>query len=134
MVIGGTVANKQLKKILIAEDESDIQAILQLALEDVGQFTVRFCSSGSEALIAVESFEPDLILLDMMMPGLDGITTLSELRKLENHQKTPVVFVTAKAQPSEIEYYHQIGAIDVIIKPFDPMTLAEHLKTIWKLT
>lgn len=122
---------KKLKKILIAEDEADIRSIIQLALEDIGQYSIQLCSSGQEVLKKAEEFEPDLILLDMMMPVMDGIATLNELRKHETLKETPVIFLTAKMQANEVAHFREIGAIDVIIKPFDPMTLANRLQEIW---
>jgi CheY-like chemotaxis protein len=129
--LGDNMARKTLKKILVAEDEPDIQAVLQIALEDVGEFNIKICSSGLEVLKNIDAFEPDLILLDMMMPHMDGLTTLSEIRKLPRFNKVPVIFVTAKSQNSEIAHYMQLGAQNVITKPFDPMTLSDKLHEIW---
>lgn len=122
----------ELKKILYVEDEPDIQAIAQIALENVGGFELKICGSGQEAIQQAPGFEPDLILLDVMMPGMDGPTTLQELRKLDKLAKTPVMFMTAKVQPQEIEHFKSLGAIEVIAKPFDPMKLAETIKQAWK--
>lgn len=123
---------KELKKILVAEDEEDVRSILELSLNDVGEFTIKICCSGQEALQQVEAFAPDLILLDMMMPGMDGMKTLMELRKIEKVKEIPVVFLTAKTQSDEVAHFREAGALDVIKKPFDPMTLAENLQLIWK--
>jgi len=98
----------------------------------VGGFTVEICSGAEEALAKVVEFAPDLILLDVMMPLMDGPTTLSELRKLPAVASLPVIFMTAKVQSHEVDYYKQIGAIDVISKPFDPMSLATTLREKWK--
>jgi CheY-like chemotaxis protein len=122
---------KTLDRIMLVEDEGDIQAVAQLALEAVGGFSVRICSSGGEALKEVSRFAPDLILLDVMMPGMDGPATLAALRQLEESRNTPVVFMTAKIQPHERSYYEELGAIGVIPKPFDPMTLSSSIRTIW---
>jgi CheY-like chemotaxis protein len=116
---------------MYVEDEPDIQMVARLALETLGGFTVEICSSGQEALDKISAFQPQLILLDVMMPGMDGPTTLEKLRKLPPFETTPVVFMTAKVQPSEIASYKQIGAVDVIPKPFDPMLLADNVKKIW---
>jgi len=121
-----------LQRILCVEDEPDIQAIAKLALEMVGGFTVKVCSSGEEALREAPAFEPDLILLDVMMPGMDGPATLMALRNQPSLATVPVVFMTAKVQPAEIAHYKSLGARDVIAKPFDPMTLATQVKTIWE--
>lgn len=124
--------SETLKKILMAEDEADIQMVARLALEAVGGFTVEICSTGTEALQAAPGFAPDLILLDMMMPGMDGVTTLQELRNLPQTAGTPVIFMTAKVQPHEVARYKELGAIDVISKPFDPMTLSSDVLKIWQ--
>lgn len=122
---------KELKKILLVEDDADIQAVGQLALEAVGGFTVMVCSSGMEAVSKVEIFAPDLILLDVMMPGMDGPTTLAALREKPLTRATPVIFMTAKVQPAEIKSYQQLGALNVIAKPFDPMQLSETIRGMW---
>lgn len=122
----------ELNRIMYAEDEPDIQAVARIALEMVGGFEVQIVSSGQEALNNVAAYRPDLIMLDVMMPGMDGPTTLQELRKTPLFSAIPVVFMTAKVQPPEVQYYKDIGALDVIPKPFDPMTLASQLREIWE--
>ncbi|QOY55249.1 response regulator [Candidatus Sulfurimonas marisnigri] len=117
-------------KILYVEDEPDIRAIAEIALRDIGGFTLDSCSSGAQAIEKAVGFEPDLILLDVMMPSMDGPKTLEELRKLDITATTPVIFMTAKVQPQEIEYYKSLGAVDVISKPFDPITLAQEIRDI----
>ena len=121
----------ELTRILYVEDEPDIQAVAQIALESVGGFTLKTCSSGEEALENAVDFNPDLILLDVMMPGMDGPSTLEALRKLPELANTPAVFMTAKVQPQEVEQLLSGGAVDVIAKPFDPMTLADNIRDIW---
>jgi len=121
-----------LQRILYVEDEADIRAVAQLALESVGGFTVKTCSSGEEALREAEAFAPELILLDVMMPGMDGPSTLRALRDLPVLSEVPVAFMTAKVQPAEIEYFKSLGAREVIAKPFDPMTLADQVRAIWQ--
>jgi len=123
---------RQLSKILYVEDEPDIQAVAKIALEAVGGFTVCICSSGSDALSKVLAFAPDLILLDVMMPGMDGPATLKALNAIPELGSVPYVFMTAKVQPFEIEYFKSLGAVDVIPKPFDPMTLSDKVKDIWQ--
>lgn len=123
--------SQPLEKILYIEDEPDIQAVARLALEHLGGFVVELCASGQEALEKFPLFKPDMVLLDVMMPGMDGPTTLRALRGLPDGARTPVVFMTAKVQPQEIAQYKQLGAIDVIPKPFDPMALAERVRAIW---
>lgn len=121
----------ELKKILYAEDEPDIQAVAQMALENIGGFEVVLCNSGLEALEVAPNAAPDLILLDVMMPGLDGPETLSKLREIDGLKDTPVIFLTAKAMASEVERFKEAGAIDVIAKPFDPMTISDQIRDIW---
>lgn len=121
-----------LQRILYVEDEADIRAVAQLALESVGGFTVKTCSSGEEALREAVAFTPDLILLDVMMPGMDGPSTLKALRDLPALSEVPVAFMTAKVQPAEIEHFKSLGAREVIAKPFDPMTLADQVRAIWQ--
>ena len=121
----------ELKRILYAEDEPDIQAVAKLALEMVGGFEVLLCGNGEEALQQVKGFAPDLVLLDVMMPGMDGPTTLTHLRADPATAALPVIFLTAKVQPSEVAQYKASGALDVIAKPFDPMTLAAQVRALW---
>jgi CheY-like chemotaxis protein len=120
-----------LQRILYVEDEPDIQAVAKLALEMVGGFTVKICSSGEEALREAAAFAPDMILLDVMMPGIDGPATLKGLREQPALATVPVAFMTAKVQPAEVSQYKSLGALDVIAKPFDPMTLAGRVTDIW---
>lgn len=122
---------EKLSRILYIEDEPDIQAVAKLALEMVGGFTLEVCSSGAEALEKSTAFRPQLILSDVMMPGMDGPTTLKKLREFEQTATTPAIFMTAKVQPGEIAFYKELGAVDVIPKPFDPMTLASKVEEIW---
>jgi CheY-like chemotaxis protein len=126
------IGSFSLNRILVVEDEPDIQVIAKLALEAVGGFTVELCSSGNEALKTAPLFTPDLILLDVMMPGMDGPSTFKKLRELPQTANTPVIFITAKVQPHEVAQYRELGALDVIAKPFDPMTLSKTVSNIWK--
>ena len=121
-----------LKKILDVEDEPDIVTIAELALVTLGGFELRSCASGTEALAAVPQFKPDLVLLDVMMPGMDGVATLGALRADPSTSFVPVVFMTARSQPAEIARYRSLGALDVITKPFDPLVLAEQVRAIWQ--
>lgn len=113
------------------EDEEDIRTVAQLALETVGGFTLKSCSDGEQADREGASFAPDLILLDVMMPGLDGPATLAALRKQATLKDVPVIFMTAKVQPTEVAHLKSLGALDVIAKPFDPMTLSSRIHEIW---
>ncbi|MDP3845329.1 MAG: response regulator [Pseudomonas sp.] len=120
-----------LSRILHVEDDRSIQAVAKVALEAVGGFQVLSCASGQEALDQVLAFDPQFILLDVMMPDMDGPQTLLQLRELVDIQRVPVAFMTAKVQPAEIEHYLSLGARDVITKPFDPMQLANQVREIW---
>ena len=126
------MVSSSLNKILYAEDEPDISAIAIIALENIGHFKVKHCLNGRATLEATKDFTPDLLLLDVMMPEMDGPTVLKELRKIPAFAETPVVFMTAKIQSDEIASYKALGALEVISKPFDPMTLADTLKKIWE--
>ena len=117
-------------RILYVEDEPDIRTIAKIALEKIGGFTVRVCGSGREALDAVSGFAPDCVILDVMMPGMDGPSTLAALRALPASANVPVIFMTAKVQSSEIAQYKALGALDVIVKPFDPLSLASTIRNI----
>ncbi|MCW8915955.1 MAG: response regulator [Magnetovibrio sp.] len=125
------MSNSELSKILYVEDDPDIQVVAQMALETVGGYTLCVCSSGQEALDQAEAFAPDMILLDVMMPEMDGPTTLGNLRKMDSLSVTPAIFMTAKVMPSDVERYKELGAVDVIAKPFDPMSLATRIQEIW---
>jgi CheY-like chemotaxis protein len=120
-----------LRKVLVVEDNPDIRTIVRAALEMMGGFEVRACESGAEALEAVAQFGPQLMLLDVMMPDLDGPGVLGRLRERPDTAALPVVFLTAKAAPSEIQRLRALGALDVLTKPFDPMTLHEQVQAIW---
>lgn len=122
-----------LQHILYVEDDPDIRTVAQLALEAVGGFTLRVCASGREALDTVAAgYVPDLILLDVMMPEMDGPTTLAGLRALAATAQQPAIFMTAKVQPAEIAYYKSLGATGVLAKPFDPMQLAQQVRQLWE--
>lgn len=118
------------RRVMYVEDDPDIRAIAEIALQDVGGFTVALCESGTDALAAAPGFGPELVLLDVMMPGMDGPSTLQALRKLPGMARVPVIFMTARLQRSEIREYRDLGAIGVIPKPFDPMTLSEQIAKI----
>lgn len=121
----------ELQRILHIEDDPSIQAVAKIALEAVGSFQVLSCASGQEALDQVQGFAPHFILLDVMMPGMDGPQTLKQIARLIDISHVPVAFMTAKVQPEEIAHYRSLGARDVIIKPFDPMQLAAQVRKIW---
>jgi len=123
--------SEALNKILHVEDEVDIQEVAKMALEVIGGLTVRTCSDGNEALAAAPDFNPDLFLLDVMMPGMDGPATLQALQKLPGFENTPAIFMTAKVMEAEVARFKELGALGVIAKPFDPMTLSDQIKSLW---
>lgn len=120
-----------LNRITYVEDEPDIRQVAELALAEVGNFTLDICCNGTEAIEKAPAFGPDLILLDVMMPDMDGVETYRRLREIPSLAETPVIFMTAKVQSHELEKYRQLGAIDIIPKPFDPMTLSQTINDIW---
>lgn len=111
-------------RILHVDDEPDIREVVELSLELNSAFTVKSCASGSDALAVAADWSPDLILCDVMMPVMDGPATLARLRQRPETAKIPVVFMTARAQPHELEQFKALGATGVIAKPFDPLSLA----------
>lgn len=126
------MSDTPLSRILYVEDDADVRKVATFALKMVGKFTVEACSSGEEALEKAVAFAPQLLLLDVMMPGMDGPTTLARLRELPEIAGVPAVFMTAKVQPQEVSRYRELGSLDVISKPFDPMTLAASVRGIWE--
>lgn len=122
-------------KILHVDDEPDIREVAAMSLGIDPEIEVRSAASGAEALKTLEGdWRPDVVLLDVMMPELDGPGTLERLRQLPGHETTPVIFMTARAQSQEQSRFLELGAIAVIIKPFDPMTLAGQVRdnlSVW---
>ena len=121
-----------LKTILYVEDDKDIQVIGKITLETFGNLNVFVCNSGKEALETINDVKPDLVLMDVMMPEMDGITTMLELKKDPKVCEIPVIFMTAKAQVHEVERYNKIGVAGVITKPFDPVKLYPQICEIWE--
>jgi CheY-like chemotaxis protein len=115
-------------RVLHVDDEPDIREVVEMSLGLDPEFAIRSCASGADAISASADWPPDLILLDVMMPVMDGPTTLKHLRQREQTSETPVVFMTARAQAREIEAFVSLGAVGVIPKPFDPMTLATSVR------
>lgn len=121
----------ELQRVMYVEDEDDIRIIAEMALGDVGGLEVMTCASGASALEAVAGFAPQLVVLDVMMPGMDGPAVLERLKERTDTRHLPVVFMTAKVQPAEVARLKSLGAADVVAKPFDPMALAGQLRAIW---
>lgn len=120
-----------LHRILYIEDEADIRQIVAMSLESVGGFQVLACSTLRDALSEGPSFGPQLILLDYMLPGSDGGSAFRAIREVPEFRDVPVVFVTARVQPQEVEAYRRLGAAGVIPKPFDPMALPNLIGDLW---
>ena len=120
-----------MKRILLVEDDPDIQIVTSLALGRFGRFAVKVCASAREALESGGAFKPDVILLDVVMPGMDGVRALRAFRRRAAFASVPVIFMTARVQPHEIERYQELGSTGVIAKPFDPATLADTVRAIW---
>ncbi|MGP0090659.1 MAG: response regulator [Xanthobacteraceae bacterium] len=115
-------------RVLHVDDEPDIRDLVEISLGLDPGFAVRSCASCEEALAAVGEWSPHLILVDVTMPGLDGPALLARLRARPETAPIPVVFMTARAQTKELERFKALGAVGVIPKPFDPMTLAEAVR------
>lgn len=125
------MADRTLMRILHVDDEPDIREIVRLALGLIGRFTVESCASGPQAIAKAAAFRPDMILLDVMMPGMSGQETLAGLRALDEAVDALAVFMTAKSEMPEIDALRSLGAVDVIPKPFDPLTVSDQLNRIW---
>ena len=119
-----------IQKVLLVDDEDDIRTIGQLSLARVGGWQCALAAGGQAALELAQSFRPDLVLLDVMMPGMDGPSTLAALRAQEATRDVPVIFMTAKVQKHEVARYLELGALGVISKPFDPMSLPADIRRL----
>ena len=115
-------------RILYVDDEPDIREVAQMALELEEDLEVRLAASGAEGLAEAAAWSPDLILLDVMMPQMDGPTVLEKLRADPATASIPVVFITARTQAQEVATLKALGALGVIAKPFDPMSLGEETR------
>jgi len=120
-----------LKRILYVEDDEDIAEVAVMALEALGNFEVTHCLSGKSAIESYLSVAPQLVLIDVMMPEMDGLETITELTKEYGPSLAPFIFMTARAQLHEQAVYREMGALEVIIKPFDPLTLCGDIEKVW---
>ncbi|WP_312341071.1 response regulator [Stutzerimonas nitrititolerans] len=123
---------RALKRILHIEDVPSIQIVTRIALERIGGFEVLSCASAQAALAEVRAFAPDLILLDVMLPQMDGIELLRQLAGLVDLQQTPVVLLTGHLERERLTELQQMGVRDVLQKPFDPLQLTAQLRAIWE--
>jgi CheY-like chemotaxis protein len=115
-------------RVLHVEDEPDIRDVVKMSLALDAGLTVKSCNTGQDALVEATAWRPDVILTDVVMPGVDGPEMLALLRENSRTAGIPVVFMTARAQSSEVEHFLALGAAGVIAKPFDPLTLATSLR------
>jgi two-component system OmpR family response regulator len=120
-----------LNRVLYVEDDEDVQRIVRLSLERIGKMTVRVVSDPLQAIEAIRQFGPELVMLDWMMPGMDGPTLFRKMRELPETRDCPVVFITARAQQRETAELAALGAAGVISKPFSPKDLPDQLRSIW---
>lgn len=118
------------KRILLIDDEIRLRNVIQACLENLGGWAILTAASGSEALHKAETEKPDAILLDMMMPDMDGFTFLQQLQSNLDTQSIPVILLTAKVQASNHDQYAQLDVAGVIAKPFEPLKLAEQVAEI----
>lgn len=119
-----------MKRVLLIDDDQDIRTVAEIGLSSVGGFEVLLASGGAEGVATAVRELPELIILDVMMPGVDGPTTLAQLKATDATARIPVIFMTARVQKHELAAYLSLGAIGVIDKPFDPMTLAQQVRDI----
>jgi CheY-like chemotaxis protein len=123
--------DRPLNKICYVEDDADIQRIVRLSLERIGKMTVEVVGDPHLAIEAIKAFGPDLVLLDWMMPGIDGPTLFRQMKQKPEVSALPVVFITAKASQSELDELTALGAAGAISKPFSPKDLPDQLRAIW---
>ena len=121
-----------IRSVFLVDDDPDIRRIAEISLGEVGGWEVSMASSGTEAMDKVRNLAPDVILLDVMMPEMDGPSTFLKLREIERFAGTPIIFITAKVQKQEIDRYMAIGVAGCIGKPFNPMTLPDEINAITK--
>lgn len=118
--------------MILTDDDEDILTIAKYALEPLKNVEIRFLKSGEETIAQAIDFQPDLIVLDVMMPNLDGIQTLKSIRSLPGIAHIPIVFFTASVHRETIKNYSKIGVVDLIIKPFDAQKLPSTIQNIWE--
>lgn len=121
-----------LTRICYVEDDEDIQRIVRMSLEKIGKMTVEIVSDPLQAIERMNAFQPQLVMLDWMMPGLDGPALFRKMRETAHTSALPVVFITAKASERELGELRAMGAIGTISKPFSPKDLPEQLRALWK--
>jgi two-component system, OmpR family, response regulator len=123
--------DRPLNRICYVEDDEDIQRIVRMSLERVGKMTVEVVSDPTQAMQAFDAFKPDLVMLDWMMPVMDGPELFRQMKTRPETSALPVVFITARASPRDLEELRALGAAGTISKPFSPRDLPEQLREIW---
>ena len=123
--------DRPLNRICYVEDDEDIQRIVRMSLERIGKMTVELVTDPTVAIGAITSFKPDLVMLDWMMPGMDGPTLFRKMKQLPEVSALPVVFITAKATQRDMDELIALGAAGTISKPFYPKDLPDQLRAIW---
>jgi CheY-like chemotaxis protein len=131
-VAGDERGTVKLQRIMLADDEPDILEISKIALETIGGYEVAVYTSGRALLAQLTEFEPDLIVVDVLMPDLTGPQVLEQIRRVPGYAETPVVYLTGVMQKEGEDDLRTTGPVDIILKPFDPMTLADHIDSIWR--
>ncbi len=125
----GTIS---LQRILLADDEPDILEISRIALETLGGYEVVVCESGSDFLKLLPDFRPDLVIIDALMPDMNGLEVLAEMRRMEGFEEVPAVFLTGLTLERDLRDLRASGAVDIITKPFDPLTLPQRIDGVWE--
>jgi two-component system, OmpR family, response regulator len=125
-------ANAQLHTIAYVDDEPDLRDLVRISLSLLTDAAVHCFESGSQALQELPSLRPDLVLLDVMMPGMEGTEFIQRMQDHPSLKATPVIFITARAMPEEVARFRSLGAIGVIAKPFDPMQLPDEICAYWQ--
>jgi CheY-like chemotaxis protein len=120
-----------LNRICYVEDDEDIRRIVRMSLERIGKMTVELVGDPLLAIEAIKAFKPEMVMLDWMMPGLDGPTLFRKMKEVPEVRDLPVVFITAKASPKELDELRVLGAVGTISKPFSPRDLPDQLRAIW---
>jgi len=124
--------NKELKKIIYVDDDPDLRRIVKFSLETLGNYQVQVYCDGKEFLSEVVSIKPDLIMIDVIMPIIDGPAAVQKLRKIPEVKDIPVIFLTSKYNPRDIEQFNALGVPYLIKKPFDPSVLHQQVLEIWQ--
>ena len=123
--------DRPLNRICYVEDDEDIQRIVRMSLERVGKMTVEVVGDPTRAIEAMTAFRPDLVMLDWMMPAMDGPALFKQMKQRPETSALPVVFITAKAAQRDLDELMKLGAAGTISKPFSPKDLPEQLRAIW---